>query len=109
MDSANNPTPKSGTPKVLGIIGLVVGILSLVLSFIPCVGALAIYVAPLALIVSVVSLVLGRKQGDAPGLAIAAIVISALATGISIYQYYIISAAAGAAAAAMQEGMKNAH
>ncbi|NJO89199.1 MAG: hypothetical protein HC831_09775 [Chloroflexia bacterium] len=77
---------KSTAGKGLGIAGLIIGIIALLVSFIPFFGMLSIYIGGLALLLSIIGLILAVSKKASKGLIIAALIISALATGIAAWQ-----------------------
>ena len=75
---------KTNAGQVMGIVGLILGIIALIVSFIPCFGVYALVPGVIAIVLSVVGLSQAKKGNGAKGLAIAALVVSSLATIIAI-------------------------
>lgn len=68
----------------LGIAGLIIGIVSLIIAFIPCVGVFAFFPALISIILSAVGLSQASRSNGARGLTLSALIISALALGLSL-------------------------
>jgi len=77
--------------NAMAIVGLIVGILGIILSFVPCIGVWAIVPGLLGVIFSA----LGMKKVEGKGMAIAGLVLSIIASGIAIWQWYALSQVAG--------------
>ncbi len=82
---------KSTAGKGLGIAGLIIGIIALLVSFIPFFGMISIYIGGLALLLSIIGLIMAVQKKAGKGLIIAALIISALATGIAAWQISKVS------------------
>lgn len=75
-----------GAVTALAVAGLVFGVIGLLGSFIPCLGVFALYVSVPAGLVSAVAIAIAIQGNAKRSLAIAALVISVIAAGISLFQ-----------------------
>ena len=73
--------------NAMAIVGLVAGILGIILSFVPCIGVWAIVPGVAGIIFSAI----GMKKVEGKGMAIAGLILSIIASGIAIWQWYALS------------------
>ena len=79
--------------KGLGIAGLIVGIIALIVSFIPCFGIYAFWIGIIGLLLGGLAFYIANRNYEEKGLAIAALIVSALASIIAYAQYHSITSA----------------
>lgn len=68
----------------MGIAALVLGIISLILAFTGCGAWISWLTALIGLILGIVAVVKGKKSGDKIGMGVAGIILSAIATIVTI-------------------------
>jgi len=78
-----NQKEQSTAGQSFGIVGLILGIIALLFSFIPCIGMFALIPGILAIIFSILSLNQANQRNGLKSLAIAALVVSIVATLIA--------------------------
>jgi hypothetical protein len=86
---------KTNAGQGLGIASLIIGILAIIMSVIPCIGLIAIIPGVIALVFSIIALNQASNGNGAKGIIIAALVISILATSISILWGFVFSRTVG--------------
>ncbi|GAA4329346.1 hypothetical protein [Flaviaesturariibacter amylovorans] len=77
--------------KTVGIVGLVLASLAFLFSFVPCLGMYAVWPGVAGLVLSVIALVMAGRANGGKGIAITALCLAVVGTGVAVYQYITIS------------------
>lgn len=72
----------------MSIAGLVLGIIALLFAFVPFLGVIAVFPGVLGLLLALIDVIIKAKKGGGKAVGIVAIVLCALAIGVSTLNFH---------------------